>query len=142
MATMPAEFTKTGVAYKWDIPKSANPAVRLLRDLHKHVPTLEHQLEGLHKFNKALENWFTIRVMKDAAAEENIVSVRSPAGAKYNMRSVRCWYATKYGMDAAEAAREGRQLPPNPLQHTNIATTFGRYMAKGAADLVEAGRRL
>ena len=39
-ATMPAHYTKTGLTYKWDIPKRANNAVKLHRALHEHVPAL------------------------------------------------------------------------------------------------------
>ena len=43
-AEMPRTETKTGIAYKWDIPQSANTTVKLLRELHKHVPGLNEQL--------------------------------------------------------------------------------------------------
>ena len=39
-ATIPAEYTKTAVEYKWGIPKRANNFVKLLRQLHERVPAL------------------------------------------------------------------------------------------------------
>ena len=69
VAFMPKSETKTSLDYKWDIPQSANTAVKLLRALHEIEPALQENLMGQYKFKKSLDNWFASRVLKDAVAE-------------------------------------------------------------------------
>ena len=143
MATMPASETKTGVEYKWDIPTRSNPAVKLLLALHQHAPALSKELKGMDKFTKACENWFTLRVLKDAGfATQKATAEGEATEPRYNMRSARCFRATEWAKQAKEADLLKRPRPPNPLQHTTEATTLRFYAEKGAADNLEAGRRI
>ena len=43
-ATIPKEYTKTKVEYKWGIPPRANFFVKVLKQLHRAVPNLKEVL--------------------------------------------------------------------------------------------------
>ena len=139
-AEVPAAYTKTGITYQWPVPQCANHMVTLLKTLHKENPRLGGELGPPATFLRAVDNWFSKRALPDAAKpEKSLVEVWFTKGQKYNMRSVRARFGTEYLIEAAIAEQEGREAPPNPLQHTNPKTTKRNY-GVNLPNRVELGR--
>ena len=70
-AVVPPQYNKTKRWYQWPVPFKMNELVPLLQGIHKHQPNLANELGTLPNFIKALDNWFSRRVLPDAVATEN-----------------------------------------------------------------------
>ena len=130
-ATVPSDYNKTRKLYKWPVPREMNWVVEMLATLHKRVPQLQTLLgEPDKKFTKMLANWYTGRVIKDAAAKYDEVTERSAATNEiYSMRTIRAYYGTKWAEEAELAERMKLPPPFNPLQHVNPKMTREHYVA-------------
>ena len=140
IAAVPPQATKTRILYKWGLLRRMNPAVKLVEALHKRAPTLKH-LRNQHHLSKMLFDWFTKRILKDAAKEDEVVKAELKGQPKHNLRSVRCHFANIFKAQDEEAAAEGKKHPANPLQHKVKATTYRCYVPppKGTtAELLDA----
>ena len=132
MAIVPAHQTKTGQRYKWAMKGKVNKAVKLVQQLHKRdrLPTVKDQ----HHLAKMLFDWFTRRVLPDAAKESDVVKAHLATGNKYNLRTVRARFATAWAAAKLAAERKGKKVPKNPLFHKSLAVTFRCYVALEDSD--------
>ena len=108
-----------------------NWVVETLAELHKQVPRLQTLLgDPATKFTKMLGNWYSQRVIKDAAAENPDVTERCAATDEiYNMRTIRAYHGSRWAEEAELAERMGLPPPFNKLQHVNPRMTFQHYVA-------------
>ena len=127
-AIVPSLNTKTSERYKWYMKRKANWVIELIKELHERAPTLEHLGDQQH-LAKGLYNWFTRRILIDAAKESPIVKAHLDSGLMYNLRTVRSRRATDWAAAKARAEAEGKEAPPNPLQHASERTTYRSYVA-------------
>ena len=113
MAIVPAQQTKTGAKYKWAMKGKVNKAVKLVQQLHDRdqLPTFKDQ----HHLAKMLYDWFSRRVLPDAAKESKAVTAYLATGNKYNLRTVRARFATAWAAAKLAAERKGEKEPKNPL---------------------------
>ena len=72
VAKVPPQYNKTKRWYQWPVPFAMNKMVPMLQNFHKHEPQLPKILGTLPNFIKALDNWFSRRVLPDAVATENV----------------------------------------------------------------------
>ena len=126
-AVVPAHHTKTVAKYKWGVKRRANRAIELVKELHERAPTLSH-LGNQHRLASLLHCWFTRRILKDAAKESPIVRDHLASDPMYNLRTVRARFGTEWALAKEQADKEGREAPPNPLQHKTPKTTYRCYV--------------
>ena len=62
-----------------------------------------------------LVDWFSKRILKDAAKKLPVVSTHINTGKKFNMRTVRSRFATAWAAAKKEAEAAGKEVPANPL---------------------------
>ena len=127
MAIVPAHHTKTRAKYKWAMKKKMNLAVKLVRALHLAAPTLDH-LGDQHAFARRLYDWFAKRILPDAVKKSPVCADHFKSGLKYNLRTVRARFGTEWAAAKEQAVREGKEAPPNPLQHKSEKTTYRSYV--------------
>ena len=133
---MPAQNAKTRRKYKWGMKRKVSPAVRLVAALLSRA-SLEH-LGDQHYFRKRLYDWFDRRLLPDAARASPVVKHHLSSGLKYNLRTVRARFGTEWAFAKEQAAKEGKEAPPNPLQHASERTTYRSYVALEDSDAEDA----
>ena len=131
--TVPPGFNKTKQLYKWPVPAKMEWVVKVVKELHERVPGLKEQLgDPATKFKRAIGNWFSRRVMPDAAAKFKEVTPRTPAtdghGYVYGLRTIRAYHGAVWAREFHRARRLRQPIPFNPLQHTNPKTTLQHYV--------------
>ena len=132
MAIVPAHKTKTGDKYKWAMKRKVNKAVKLVQELHERdrLGTFKSQ----HHLAKVLFDWFTRRILPDAAKESKVVKAHLDSNNKYNLRTVRSRFATAWAAAKLAAESKGEKPPKNPLFHKSSAVTFRCYVALEDSD--------
>ena len=129
-ATCPTSYNKTRTLYKWPVPKEMEWAVELLRKLHGQVPELKEQLgDPKPKFTKTLSNWYSKRVLKDAAAEYDEVAERDAPkdGEFFGLRTIRAYHGELLCRLKHLSEKNGTPPPFNYLQHKNWNMTRAHY---------------
>ena len=107
--------------------------VEVVQKLHERVPGLKEQLgDPATKFKQAIGNWFSRRVLPDAAAKSPEVTPRTPAtdghSYVYGLRTIRAYHGAVWAREFHRAGRLRQPIPFNPLQHTNPKTTLQHYV--------------
>ena len=128
-ASAPADFTKTGLHYRWLIPNESNDIVELV------LKTTVTGFKRHEDLKTKLTYWYE-KVMKDAGLE-----MENEIGDRLTMRSIRCHHATEWVKLDAEHKFMGLPKPPNPLQHESEATTRRHYAEKQVDDLEDTMKR-
>ena len=127
-AVIPGESTKSRFEYVWGLDDELFTKMGVhTMQLHTCQPALRTLLGPLPTFKKAVANWFTKRVLPDAADDGEVVGEYLEAEQKYNMRSVRAWHGTRWCEKAIAAKKAGKEPPLNPLQHTDPKMTIRHY---------------
>ena len=72
IAAVPPQYSKTREWYLWGVKKKMTYVIELVKALHERAPTLSH-LRDQYVLAKRLYDWFTRRILKEAAAKEQIV---------------------------------------------------------------------
>ena len=116
--TVPPTFNKTKILYKWPVPAEMEWIVESVRALHKRERALKDCLgDAKTTFSKAIEYWYSNRVIPDAAADHDEVTERTEpdVGEIYSMRTIRSYHASEWAKAFYRAKRLNEPLPFNPL---------------------------
>ena len=127
-ATVPPQFNKTKLLYKWPVEPKMIWMVKLVSAMHM-IPDLESELNNsILNFTESITQWYRRRVIVDAAKESVVVSQLLRTQGFLCLRTVRAYHAKEWAQAAAKAKRLGLPMPFNPLQHVSSKTTMQHYV--------------